>query len=48
MSELLGVALSAGALVTIMAASRTAFARQRDAIRARLLGRCVAYERFCA
>ncbi|MGH7040448.1 MAG: IS66 family transposase, partial [Stellaceae bacterium] len=34
MSELLGVAISAGALVTIMADRRPAFARPRAAIRA--------------
>jgi transposase len=37
MSELLGVAISEGALVNIMEDSRAAFARQRQAIRARLL-----------
>lgn len=37
MSELLGVAISEGALVNIMEDSRTAFACQREAIRARLL-----------
>ncbi|MGH7089460.1 MAG: IS66 family transposase, partial [Stellaceae bacterium] len=35
MSELLGVAIGAGALVTIMADSHPAFARPREAIRAR-------------
>jgi transposase len=37
MSELLGVVISEGALVNIMEDSRAAFARQREAIRARLL-----------
>jgi transposase len=37
MSELLGVAISEGALVNIMQDSRPAFAQQREAIRARLL-----------
>lgn len=37
MSELLGVAISEGALVNIMDDSRAAFARQREVIRARLL-----------
>ena len=37
MSELLGVTISEGALVNILEGSRAAFARQREAIRARLL-----------
>jgi hypothetical protein len=37
MSELLGLEISEGALVNIMDDSRAAFARQREAIRARLL-----------